>query len=88
MTEKRYIQSFKVTDERGNPIDRAKITLVSDAEGEEIIHVKEDGLWNRRVTPGNEYTAKAEKEGYGCTDCKKTFTTPHRGVIHLTLKRQ
>ncbi|MCW3128632.1 MAG: hypothetical protein N2V75_00775, partial [Methanophagales archaeon] len=74
-------QLFKVETEEGKPISGAKVIV----KGWGTAHTDAEGNAQLTLTEGTTYTAVAEKEGYECVECEKTFTacTPKRLVFIL-----
>ena len=88
-------QTVKVVDEKGKPIGGASVHFPRIPPK----YTGVDGIVRRSLASGEECTAKAEKTGYECVDCEKTFVpiAPEwtgrvqpcvkPGIVVLTLKR-
>jgi len=81
LSPKRCTQLFKVETEEGEPVGAATITV----KGVGKKYTDAEGKTRLTLTEGTTYTAVAEKEGYECVECEKTFTacTPKRLVFIL-----
>jgi len=85
----RGIYQFKVVDEEGKPLEGARLTLITDKEIMSTVRVKKEGLWATRLAPDRDFRVIADKVGYECVECEKTFTTTKEGglMIVLTLRK-